>query len=245
MKKAVLINIMDTSGSIGYTKKSMAKLYMNTYRGFLHGEYEEIESRFVAHTTVAKEVNQDDFFSRGEAGGTYISSGYVKALEVAKGYDIDFYDIYVLQFSDGDNWGEDNDKSVELLTELCENVNMVQYLEIKLSTYTSTIMSRYLEVNKDNLYIGRISSKDDCFDRLKETTKLKVDKVKRQWSAWNESHNDFKYRVKGRMIECVFNDGIRTFASCLLTDTYNLNTGLEICCKKYQLKKLEKELKSF
>lgn len=223
----------------------MAKLYMDTYKGFLSGNYETVESRFVAHTTVAKEVSENDLFYRGESGGTYISSGYEKALEIVKEYDTDNYDIQVLQFSDGDNWGENNDESVKLLNELCQNTGLVQYLEIRKSTYTSTIMSRYQEISKDNLYLGKISRLDDVFDRLKETTKLESKMVKQEWSKWSDCYTDFQYREKGKLIECKFNDGIHTFAKCLPEDEFNLQTGLEICSKKYQLKKLEKELRQF
>ena len=104
-----------------------------------------------------------------------------------------------------------------------------------------------MEIKEDNLYCGKIQQLDDCFDRLKETTKLKLRKIKQVWSDWHFVIRDFaySYRTKGRMIECKFNDGTRTFAKCLPEDEYDLNIGLEICRKKYQLKNLEEELKSF
>ena len=245
--RVVLISIMDVSGSMGKTKKNMAKLYMNTYKVFLSGKYEEIETKLIAHTTVAKEVNENDFFNGAESGGTFISSGYEKALEIVKEYDSNIYDIQVLQFSDGDNWGEDNELSVKLLSDICQNTGLVQYLELKTSSYTSTIMSRFQEINEDNLYLGKISCIDDVFDRLKETTKLESKMVKQLWSNWHlvVGESLYSYRTKGKLIECKFNDGIRTIAKCLPEDKFDLNIGFEICIKKHQLKKLEKELKSF
>lgn len=65
------------------------------------------------------------------------------------------------------------------------------------------------------------------------------------WSEWSDCYTDFQHRMKGKLIECKFNDGIHTFAKCLPEDEFNLNVGLEICIKKHQLKKLEKELRSF
>lgn len=69
--------------------------------------------------------------------------------------------------------------------------------------------------------------------------------VKEEWSDWNDHYTDFQYRIKGKLIECRFNDDVHTFAKCLPEDDFDLNIGLEICRKKYQIKKLEKELKSF
>jgi uncharacterized sporulation protein YeaH/YhbH (DUF444 family) len=41
--------------------------------------YERVEVVFIAHSTRAKVVNENDFFHKMESGGTYISSGYSKA----------------------------------------------------------------------------------------------------------------------------------------------------------------------
>lgn len=68
--------------------------------------------------------------------------------------------------------------------------------------------------------------------------------VEEVWSDWN-TDSLIQYRTKGKLIECKFHDGTHTFAKCLPEDEFDLNIGLEICSKKYQLKKLEKELKSF
>ena len=124
-----------------------------------------VEIAFVAHTTVAKEVNENDFFHRGESGGTYISSGYEKALElIEERYNPANWNIYTFHCSDGDNWGEDNDKAVELANKLCDTCNLFGYGEIKTSSYTSTIMSRYLEdVNKPNFTAVKITRKEDVW----------------------------------------------------------------------------------
>jgi uncharacterized protein len=41
-----------------------------------------VEIVFIAHHTEAKEVEGEEFFTRGESGGTICSSAYVKALEI-------------------------------------------------------------------------------------------------------------------------------------------------------------------
>ena len=49
---------------------------------FLRSKYETVEIEFIAHHTEAKVVSEDDFFSKGESGGTICSSAYRKALEL-------------------------------------------------------------------------------------------------------------------------------------------------------------------
>ncbi len=167
---AVVICIMDTSGSMGQTKKYLARSFYFLLYQFLSIKYIHVEIAFVAHTTVAKEVSEDDFFHRGESGGTYISSGYEKALElIEERYHPSKWNIYTFHCSDGDNWGEDNDKAVQLANELCDVCNLFGYGEIKTSTYTSTIMSRYLEdVKKANFTAVKITRKEEVWTAFVE-----------------------------------------------------------------------------
>ena len=41
---------------------------------FLRTKYETVEIEFIAHHTEAKVVTEEDFFSKGESGGTICSS---------------------------------------------------------------------------------------------------------------------------------------------------------------------------
>lgn len=162
---AVVICIMDTSGSMGQTKKYLARSFYFLLYQFLSIKYINVEIAFIAHTTVAKEVSENDFFHRGESGGTYISSGYEKAIQIIEErYPPINWNIYTFHCSDGDNWGEDNDKAVELGNKLCEISNLFGYGEIKTSSYTSTIMSRYLEdIQQPNFSAVKISRKEDVW----------------------------------------------------------------------------------
>lgn len=167
---AVVICIMDTSGSMGQTKKYLARSFYFLLYQFLSIRYINVEIAFVAHTTVAKEVSENDFFHRGESGGTYISSGYEKAIEmIEERYPPSNWNIYTFHCSDGDNWGEDNDRAVELANKLCDMCNLFGYGEIKTSSYTSTIMNRYLEdVKKPNFTTVKIAKKEDVWPAFVE-----------------------------------------------------------------------------
>ncbi len=174
---AVVLCIMDTSGSMGQTKKYLARSFYFLLYQFLTIKYINVEIVFIAHTTVAKEVSENDFFHRGESGGTYISSGYQRALDIIEErYHPNNWNIYAFHCSDGDNWGEDNDKAVELANKLCEVCNLFGYGEIKTSTYTSTIMNRYLEdIHHHNFSVVKILKKEDVWTAFVDM--LKVEKL--------------------------------------------------------------------
>jgi uncharacterized sporulation protein YeaH/YhbH (DUF444 family) len=125
----------------------------------------------VAHTTTAKEVSELDFFHKGESGGTYISSGYEKALEIIEQrYDPRNWNIYAFHCSDGDNWTEDNKKAVELASRLCNVCNLFGYGEIVPGYYYSgsTVKSEYIKnIKAENFVIVTMSRKDDIVTGLK------------------------------------------------------------------------------
>src|SRR5919199_253873 len=81
---AVVICIMDTSGSMDRLKKYLARSFFFLLYQFLCTKYQSVEIVFVAHHTQAKEVSEEEFFHKGESGGTLISSGYKKALEIVE-----------------------------------------------------------------------------------------------------------------------------------------------------------------
>jgi len=70
------------------------------------------------HDAVAHEVDEDTFYRVRESGGTRISSAYTESKKIIER---DFppadWNIYIFQFSDGDNWGEDNTSCLKTLQE--------------------------------------------------------------------------------------------------------------------------------
>lgn len=169
---AVVICIMDVSGSMDQTKKYMARSFYFLLYQFILLKYANVEVVFIAHTTKAKEVSEDEFFHKGESGGTYISSGYEKALEIIEQrYNPANWNIYAFHCSDGDNWPEDNKKAVELALELCRVCNLFGYGEIipGYYVYGSTIKDEYYKkVRADNFAAITMSRKEDIVPGLKK-----------------------------------------------------------------------------
>lgn len=79
---AVVLAMMDTSGSMGIFEKYIARSFFFWMVRFLRTKYEKVEIVFIAHHTEAKEVSEDHFFTKGESGGTICSSAYRLALEI-------------------------------------------------------------------------------------------------------------------------------------------------------------------
>ena len=73
---AVMIFIMDVSGSMGDEQKEIVRIESFWIDTWLRSQYKGLESRFIIHDAVAKEVDRDTFFRTRESGGTMISSAY-------------------------------------------------------------------------------------------------------------------------------------------------------------------------
>ena len=106
---AVVLCIMDTSGSMDTMKKYLARSFFFLLYQFIRTKYRNVEIVFIAHHTEANEVTEEEFFHKGESGGTFISSGYQKALEIIQArYHPSLWNVYAFHCSDGDNFDSDN-----------------------------------------------------------------------------------------------------------------------------------------
>jgi uncharacterized protein len=169
---AVVLCIMDVSGSMDQTKKYLARSFYFLLYQFIRLKYANVEVVFVAHTTTAKEVNENEFFHRGESGGTYISSGYDKALEIIEQrYNPSTWNVYAFHCSDGDNWVEDNKKTMASALKLCDVCNLFGYGEITPGYVAigSTIKSEFQKnVNRKNFAMIHMTKKEDVVPGLKK-----------------------------------------------------------------------------
>lgn len=166
---AVMVFIMDVSGSMDSTKKYLARSFFFVLSRFLRRKYDNLAFEFISHTTVAKRVNEYEFFHKAESGGTYISSGLNLALDLIKEkYPKDMWNIYPVYASDGDNWTEDNEKAMKAVKDLCKTSNMFGYTELLPSTYSTTMYYRFKkEINEKNFVPVIVKEKKDLWEALK------------------------------------------------------------------------------
>lgn len=176
--KAVVIAMMDTSGSMGRWEKYMARSFFFWMNRFLRSKYETLEIEFIAHHTEAKIVSEDDFFSKGESGGTICSSVYRKALElIREKYDPTRYNIYPFHFSDGDNLTSDNPRCVKLVNELMEVSSMFGYGEVNQYNRHSTLMNAYKHIDDKRFRHYILKEKADVYRALKSFFKKEETRV--------------------------------------------------------------------
>ncbi|PFG03055.1 sporulation protein YhbH [Bacillus sp. es.036] len=166
--KAVVLAMMDTSGSMGKWEKYMARSFFFWMSRFLRSKYETVEIEFIAHHTEAKVVTEDDFFSKGESGGTICSSAYRKALElIDEKYSPSRYNIYPFHFSDGDNLTSDNTRCVKLVNQIMKVSNMFGYGEVNAYNRHSTLMSAYKNIHDPKFRHYILKEKKDVYHAMK------------------------------------------------------------------------------
>lgn len=175
--KAVVLAMMDTSGSMGIWEKYMARSFFFWMTRFLRTKYETVEIEFIAHHTEAKVVSEEDFFSKGESGGTICSSAYRKSLELIETkYDPAKFNIYPFHFSDGDNLTSDNARCVKLVEELMKVSNMFGYGEVNQYNRHSTLMSAYKNIKHEDFRYYILKQKSDVFHAMKSFFKKEENK---------------------------------------------------------------------
>ncbi|HYP50988.1 MAG TPA: sporulation protein YhbH [Pyrinomonadaceae bacterium] len=174
---AVVIAMMDVSGSMTEFKKYIARSFYFWMVRFLRTKYDNVEIVFISHHTEAKEVTEEQFFTQGESGGTVVSSAYQLASEIIKKrYNPADWNIYPFHFSDGDNYYSDNEEAVRLADELIKTCNLFGYGEIGDEGFpgfrrpNGALLSVFNErlKNKERFIGVRIEEKEDVYPALKE-----------------------------------------------------------------------------
>ena len=113
---AVLIYMLDVSGSMGEEERRLCRMTNSWLQRIIGRYYQNIEERFIVHTTNAYEVEGPVFYGTRLAGGTQASSAFQKSIEIIqKNYPPEEWNIYLFYYSDGGNFEEDNDKAMALL----------------------------------------------------------------------------------------------------------------------------------
>lgn len=167
---AVVLAMMDTSGSMGPFEKYIARSFFFWMVRFLRTKYNNVQILFLAHHTEAKETTEEEFFTKGASGGTRCSSVYKLGLEVIeKRFSPQDYNIYAFHFSDGDNLASDNENCIKLVGELLKKCNMVGYGEIEGPYYyTSTLRSSFKRIQDPKFTCVTIRDKGEVYPALKK-----------------------------------------------------------------------------
>lgn len=156
---AVVLAMMDVSGSMGTMKKYLARSFFFWLTEFLKQLYKNVQIRFIAHTTEAKLVDEHEFFHRGESGGTLCHTALDLAIHLVETeYNPSRWNIYPFLFSDGEDF--EPSKTIASSRRLMQlGVNILGYGEIQVDPYTSSkLMENFSrELNLNRRYSGGMS----------------------------------------------------------------------------------------
>ncbi len=190
---AVMYCVMDVSGSMTESMKMHAKYFFMLLHLFLRKNYNNVDVVFVRHTSTAQEVDEETFFYDRETGGTIVSSALELVHDIIKErYDPLVWNVYIAQASDGDNYGSDSARCMQLLeTKLLPLAQYMVYVEMSdrnMSHYQQNGMS--LNSNSDlwktyekvaekfeNLQMKTIGDKKEIYPVFRKLFEKKVEQV--------------------------------------------------------------------
>jgi sporulation protein YhbH len=170
---AVIVYIMDVSGSMTDEQKEVVRTEAFWIDTWLKSQYQGLERRYIVHDAAAREVDEHTFFHLRESGGTRISSAYRVADQLLeKHFPASEWNIYIFQFSDGDNWGEDNRHSLEILRQrLLPVCNLFCYGQVE-SPYGSGEFIKHLETSfpetEEKLILSEIKNKEGIYESIRK-----------------------------------------------------------------------------
>lgn len=170
---AVVIYMMDVSGSMGDEQKEIVRLESFWINTWLRKHYRGLETRFIIHDAAAREVDEDTFFRTSESGGTLISSAYKLCQQIIEAdYPPQQWNIYPFHFSDGDNWSnEDTKLCINLVRDFFLNsVNVFSYGQVE-SKYGSGQFLKDLQKEfgqDERITLSQIESRDKILDSIRQ-----------------------------------------------------------------------------
>lgn len=163
---AVILYVMDVSGSMGDEQKEIVRTTSFWIDTWLASQYRGLETAFVIHDAEAREVDRDTFFRTRESGGTVISSAYHLCEKIINDrFPPDDWNLYIFQFSDGDNWNTgDTEECLRLLRDtLLPGLNLFAYGQVD-SPYGSGQFLKDLEgafATDERVVLSPIDGRED------------------------------------------------------------------------------------
>jgi len=169
---ACVVYMMDVSGSMTDQQKEIVRIEAFWIDTWIKAHYKGVERVYIIHDAIAQEVDEHTFYHTRESGGTKISSAYDLADKIIrKRYPPGDWNVYAFHFSDGDNWGDDNDKCLSILKErLLTELNLFGYAQVE-SPYGSGEFMEHVEGLLDhfaNVITSKVPDKEAILGSIKQ-----------------------------------------------------------------------------
>jgi uncharacterized protein len=171
--QAVVILLLDVSGSMGERERQISKTFFFWAIQGLRRQYRHLDLVFVAHTSEAWEFQEDEFFRVTGTGGTVASAGLKKVREIIDSrYSPSQYNVYLFYASDGENFPSDQPQAHAALEDLAGACNYAGFLEVAPlagSAPDSEIGKLFVELAHDDENVGayRVSGTDDIWGAVR------------------------------------------------------------------------------
>jgi len=166
---AVILYMMDVSGSMTQRKKELVRLTAFWIDSWLKVHYPNLVTRYIVHDAAAHEVDAHTFFHVRESGGTRISSAYEMCRDIIrKDYPVEEWNLYAFHFSDGENFGDEDDRRcADLLQhELLPQMNLFCYGQVQ-SGGGRLFWDTLTTVPDEKLAAAKINDDEDIYAAIK------------------------------------------------------------------------------
>jgi uncharacterized protein len=167
---AVVLYMLDVSGSMTDRKKELVRLTAFWIDTWLRANYKNIAMRYIVHDVAAQEVDAETFYHLREDGGTRISSAYQLCHQIIQQqYDPSDWNLYAFHFSDGQNWGrEDDQRCVSLLREaLLPELNLFCYGQVQSQSVDDFQDVLEAHIDNEKLSTAQIDNDNDIYAAIK------------------------------------------------------------------------------
>jgi uncharacterized sporulation protein YeaH/YhbH (DUF444 family) len=123
--RSVEIYVLDISGSMRGEYLALVRKTIFILWHYLEHRYPTNLRRYVVFQDVAEEKTRDEFFCVESSGGTHISTGFEKAVELLEG--VTEYDKFLFMFTDGETSSGDFDLAKKRYDEALGAFDLVSY----------------------------------------------------------------------------------------------------------------------
>jgi uncharacterized protein len=171
--QAVVILLLDVSGSMGERERQISKTFFFWAIQGLRRQYRQLDLVFVAHTSEAWEFQEEEFFRVSGTGGTVASAGLKKVREIIdERFSPSQYNVYLFYASDGENFPSDQPQAMTALEELADDCNYAGFLEVAPLAGTlpdSEIGKLFLDLARRDGKVGafRVNGTDDIWNAVR------------------------------------------------------------------------------
>ena len=181
ISQAVVFFVMDVSASMTQAHKDLAKRFFMLLNLFVSRKYKRVDCVFIRHHIQATECDEHDFFNNKENGGTVVSSAFKLAKEIIDDrYSPNEWNLYFSQASDGDNWDNDNEELMQVLTnDILPITQYFSYIQVGTKRHgyynSGNLLQEYetLVNNNKNIVTKHIEDTFDIYPVFREIFKIR------------------------------------------------------------------------